>query len=123
MLDTSSDSPEDVLFDNYLKEADVAKLEKAAAKLDLSSVDNVIELLDKVGEPVPSKPLQFLAWRANPHRFHADTYFARLLADGRAAYLSNGTWIGPKAVATLAGFFPALAEREVDEYGEAALAE
>ncbi len=120
LLDTSTEgqSEEDVLFDNYLKAADVLKYQAEAKGLHPRKPDTVVAFLDKVGEPVPSKALQFLAWRADPDHFNAVSFFSSLLRDGRVAYLSNGTWIGPKAIATLSRFFPGIAEREVDEYGE-----
>jgi len=123
LLNTESETEEDVLFDNYLTASDVAKYEKAARNLDPANLDTVVEFLDTVETLVPSLALQFLAWRANPAKFRAADFFGRLLRDGCAVYLSSGHWIGPKAAAALAGFFPAIAEREVDEYGEGAPAE
>ncbi len=123
LLDTSGETADDVMFDNYLKTPDIAKFEKAAKKLDPTKLETVVSFLDEVGEPVPNKTLQFLVWRANPHRFHADAIFASLLAGGSAVYLSDGTWIGPKSVAVLIKLLPAIAEKEVDEYGESKQAE
>ena len=123
LLDTSSESEEDVLFDNYLTEADVARFAADAGKLSASDLDGIIKFLDKVKEPVPNKLLQFYIWRSNPLRFNAVTLFNNLLKDGRAVYLSSGEWLGPKAVEKLKGFFKSIAEREVDEYGEQKAAE
>jgi len=123
LLNVSGEAEEDVLFDNYLRASDLAPYEEAAARLDPRSVDSVVEFLDSVGEPVPSRVLQALAWRRERERFSPATFVGRLLADGRPVYLSTGHWVGPKGAQRLAGFFPALAEREVDEYGEAKAAE
>jgi hypothetical protein len=123
LLDVQSDSAEDVLFDNYLTAPDAAKYDSAAGRLDPAKPDTVVKLLDTVHAPVGNKVLQFLAWRANPERFDAVSFFTTLWNGGKAAFLSGGWWIGPKAAAALAGFFPALAAREVVELSESMQAE
>lgn len=118
LLDTEGQSEEDVLFDNYLKKPDVAKFDKQAAKLDPKKLDSIVSFLDAVGEPVPNKALQFLAWKVDPEKFDASNFFTSLRKDGRAVFLSSGQWIGPKQVEKLVKQFPALADREVDEHGD-----
>lgn len=118
LLSTQTESQEDVLFDNYLKPADLAPYEDAAKGIDPAKLDTVAAFLDKVAGPVPNKVLQFFAWRAKPGRFNAAAFFSSLLEDGRCVYLSGGEWIGPKAASALAGHFAEIAEREVDEYGD-----
>ena len=123
LLDSSSDNDEDILFDNYLTEADIARFQGDAGKLTGHDMDAIVKFLDKADEPVPNKILQFLVWRANPHRFSAAGIFSAMLKDGRAAYLSSGGWVGPKALEKLRKYFKSVSEREVDEYGEAKAAE
>ena len=123
LLDASSENEEDILFDNYLTEADAARFKSDAGKLDAADLDGIVKFLDKVKEPVPNRLLQFYAWKSNPNRFNAVSLFNAMLKDGRAVYLSSGDWIGPKAVEKLRGFFGAISEREVDEYGEQKAAE
>ena len=118
LLLTDAGSEEDVLFDNYLSAGDLAPYEKSAGKLRPNDIDSVVAFLDTSKEPVPSKVLQFVAWRSDPIRFDAAVFFASLLRDGRAAFLSGGKWVGPKAIEGIAKSFAAIAEREVDEYGD-----
>lgn len=123
LLSTASAEEEDVLFDNYLTEEEITPYSRAADRLDPGRLETVIEFLDAVNAPVPNLILQFLAWRANPARFVPAAFFTALWRDGRAAFLSCGHWLGPKAIATLAGFFPSIAEREIEEHGEGQAAE
>jgi hypothetical protein len=118
LLDTESESEVDVLFDNFLKASDVTKYAETAEKLDADKPDTIIAFLDAAAAPVANKALQFLLWRNAPDQFDAVKFFTALLADGRATYLSSGTWIGPKAIQQLTAFFPAIAAREVDEHGD-----
>ena len=123
LLNASSDNEEDVLFDNYLTEADIARYEGDAGKLTGADIDAIIKFLDKANEPVPNKALQFFVWRSNPFRFNAAGLFNAMLKDGRAAYISSGVWVGPRALEKLRKYFKAVSEREVDEYGEQKAAE
>ena len=118
LLFAEGETEEDVLFDNYLKRADLAKYDKAAAKIKPNSIDSVVTFLDSQDGPVPSRALQFLVWRSAPEAFDAVNLYTSLLQDGRAVLLSGQQWIGPKIVEKLESFFPAIAEREVDEYGD-----
>ncbi|MEP6756441.1 MAG: hypothetical protein ABJA67_13130 [Chthonomonadales bacterium] len=123
LLDANGESEDDVLFDNYLKAFDFVGYEKLGAKINPAKPETFTAFLDAVGEPVPSKVLQFLIWRADPINFDATEQFTILLHEGHAIYLSNGTWIGPKLAEKLISTFPALAEKEVDEHGDNAPAE
>ena len=115
LLETQGANEDDILFDNYLTETDIAMVAGLTGPVDAHDVDAVVAALDKAAEPVSSKVLQFLAYRAAPVRFHAETFFTGLYADGRAVYLSDGTWIGPALAARSATSFHAIAEREVEE--------
>jgi hypothetical protein len=119
LLDTSGETIEDVLFDNYLKLRDLEYYKKAAAHLDPQNLESVISFLDVLNEPISNKALQFLLWRVKPEKFSSTHQFTELLADGRCCYLNSGEWIGPKMVARLVGFFPEIAQREVEEFQEA----
>lgn len=123
LLIVDGTTEEDVLFDNYLKTPMVAKYDKAAAKLDPMNPASVAALLDAAGEPIENKALQYLAWRANPAKFNAERFFTTMWRDERTTYLSSGSWIGPALRASLESRFPALADREVDEYGDSKAAE
>ncbi|MGC8668289.1 MAG: hypothetical protein ACP5VE_09265 [Chthonomonadales bacterium] len=123
LLITTGPSDEDVRFDNYIKPSDLTPYEAASQGMDPEDVSSVVAFLDEVRAPVPNRILQYLAWRVNPRRFNPARFFTALLEDGRSVCLSDGMWIGPAAASALASFFPAIAEHEVDEFGEAAKAE
>jgi hypothetical protein len=119
LLDTTGESEEDILFDNYLKLRDLERYMASAAQLDPQDLDSVISFLDGLNEPVPNRALQFLLWRAKPDKFNSARLFADLLADGRCSYLNSGEWIGPQVVARLTSLFPEIAQKEVEEFQEA----
>lgn len=123
LLITTGPSDEDVRFDNYIKPADLEPFEAAAGRLDPEDVSSIVAFLDEVQAPVPNRILQYLVWRQDPKRFDPARFYTALFEDGRAVCLSGSLWIGPAAASALASFFPAIAEREVDEFGEAAKAE
>lgn len=118
LLIVEGETEDDVLFDNYVKRADLAQYEKAAAKIKANNLGSVVAFLDAQDRPISNKALQYLVWRANPEAFDGAKLFTALLTDGRAVILSGGQWIGPKAVQKLQSFFPGIAEREVDEHGD-----
>lgn len=118
LLVAEGETDEDVLFDNYLKRADLARYDKAAAKIKPGNIDSVVAFLDSQDVPVSNKALQYLVWRAAPESFDAHALYTGLLNDGRAVILTGEQWIGSKAVEKLQSFFPAIAEREVDEHGD-----
>lgn len=123
LLIAEGTTDEDVLFDNYLKAPAVAKYDKAAKKLDPTDPGSVAAVLDAAGEPIENKVLQFLAWRAAPAKFDAERFFSTMWRDERTTFVSSGHWLGPKLREKLETLFPALADREVDEYGENKLVE
>lgn len=123
ILDVQSGDPDDILFVNFIDEADVDALAAADDKVK-PTADNpasITRLLDEADAPVPSRVLQYLLYRRAPDRF-----------DGRSAYraifeafnshgafpLSDGTWIGPAVAHRLAGLFPVIAEKEVGDDAE-----
>lgn len=111
LLDVQADNAEDVLFDNFLEESDIAPY-------DTGTLDNgIVAYLDAIGRPVPNKALQFLAWRHDPTNFRAEDLLADLWASG-AVCLSTGVWLGPAVVAALSEKFPAIADRPVSEDAE-----
>ncbi len=118
LLAVQGENEGEVMFDNYLKTQHIAKYEPSMGSLDPYNLDTVIAFLDAQEEPVPSKVLQFAAWRASDRKLDPAAFFTGLLRDGRAFYLSGDLWIGPRAEARLTAFFPAIAEREVDEHGD-----
>jgi hypothetical protein len=118
LLVAEGETEEDVLFDNYLKRGDLARYDSAASKLKANDLPSVVKFLDAQTAPVSNKTLQYFVWQAKPEAFDAVKLFTGLLQDGQAALLSGGLWVGPKAVQKLQSFFPSIAEREVDEYGD-----
>lgn len=110
---------DDVLLDNYLEPEDVEPFAQAAASLQPTDLDSVVAFLDAAGEPVPNRVLQFLVWRVAQGDFKPEAFFNKLMADGRATFLSDTTWVGPAVAARAMGLFPAMAEREVVESAEA----
>jgi hypothetical protein len=51
-------------------------------------------LLNKAGEPVPNKVLQFLAWEVMHRAFSPQEFFADLFAHEEVYFLSSGHWCG-----------------------------
>lgn len=122
LLNAESETEEDVLFDNFLSEFDLAPYTDAAQILRGGDLESVVAFLDTVAEPVPNRVLQMLVWRADPGTFHPAAFFSALINDGRCFLLSDGTWVGPKAQESLSQYFGALAQRPVEETGAAAAA-
>jgi len=114
LLDVSSEDPDDVLFDNFLEPDSIAPFQAAAAKIKPGDVGSIIEFLDAVAAPVPSKVLQFLIWRLKPRAFAAEDQMAALL-DAGAVLLSGQEWLGPASAQQLIEMWPVLAQREVSE--------
>lgn len=114
LLDVRSEDPEDVLFDNFLESTDIAPYESAATAIKPGDPASVAAFLDAVGEPVPGKVVQFLAWRADPRGFEPMAFLNALLDTGAVA-LSTRMWIGPAVAAELGLAFPAIAERPVSD--------
>jgi len=123
LLDVSDSEEEGVLFDNYLKKADVDFFIASAEGLDGSNLETIYAFLDNAGVPVPNRLLQFLVWSAKKDTFDAQAVFSALWNDGRAALLSNGAWAGPKLLLKFGESFEGLAVREVDEHGDNTIAE
>lgn len=117
LLDTSSDTPEDVLFDNFLEETDVAPYASISNSVAADDPARTASALNAAGTPVPCKILQYLAWRADPARFDPVRFMVGLL-EGGAVLLSTRQWVGPALVEEMVGLLPDIAEREVaDEVG------
>lgn len=116
LLEVSSDDPDDVLFDNFLSEEDIAPYEKAAKTIRAGDIDTIAAFLDKVDAPVPGRALQFLVWRADPNRFRAETLMAGML-DAGLTLLSSQQWLGPGSLGRLLELIPEIAGREIaDEF-------
>lgn len=119
LLSTDEPTVEDVMFDNFLNEFDVAPYLEASQSIDPSDVGSIVAFLDAVNEPVATKIVQLLVWQHDTRAFDARRFYRDLLADGRAVLLSGGMWLGPRAVEGLTAYFSTLAQREVEESGEA----
>lgn len=119
LLVTDGPTVEDVMFDNFLNEFDVAPYLEASEAIDPTDLGSIVAFLDAVNEPVATKVLQLLVWRHDTESFDPRKFYRDLISDGRAVLLSGGKWIGPRVIAGLSAHFERLAQREVEESGEA----
>lgn len=79
LLVADADNAEDVLFDNFIEESEVAPYRKAAQKVQWNAADivgSVVEFLKAVGHQVPMKTIAFFAWEGlqsayKPERFYS----------------------------------------------------
>ena len=121
LLNTEETLEEEVLFENFLDDDDVFPYIEAAKEVGLT-VDNpgaAAALLNRVGKPLKSKAIQFLAWRTDPDRFNPMAFYSGLFSESGAEPLTDGTWIGPDMIASLIAQFPVIAQQEVSDNAEA----
>jgi hypothetical protein len=81
LLATSADSEEDVLFDSFLSDEDLAPYKATADKakwVEGDSLAGASDFLKKASIPVPGKVLQFFAWKADPTGFDAEEFYTAL---------------------------------------------
>ena len=121
LLDTEPITDDEVLFENFIKDAEIEDVEAAAKEAVLSSSDaaSITRFLNLCKKPVRAKVAQFLAWRADKDGFDAKEFYSNLFVNAEAQALLDGTWIGPEAVNRLSGHFPILAQQEVSDTAEA----
>lgn len=123
LLNISSDDVDDVLFDNFIKPMDVMALEEYESLIEPGKIESIYAFLNQVAKPVDSLVLQFLLWRKSPHKFNARKLIVTMLDNKEATLLSGGLWIGSDVEQRLAGYFPAISQREVDEKMEGVVQE
>ena len=121
LLDTEPILDDEVLFENFIKDAEVEEVEAAANSAKLSHLDSgtITAFLNLLKKPVRGKVAQFLAWRADKTNFDATEFYTELFLNSGAQALLDGTWVGPDALVRLAGHFPILAQQEVSDTAEA----
>jgi len=98
LLDLDDQDEEEILFRNFFLDED--ELTRFREKMGSFSwdpgkpVESAARLLNKAGEPVPNKVLQFLAWEVMHRGFRPQEFFAGLFAHEEVYFLSSGHWCG-----------------------------
>ena len=117
------DDEDDILFDNFLDDADVFPFEAAAIKTNLSihNTDSIAAFLQEINAPIKQKAIQFLAWRAleNKDEYDGHAFYQAIAATPDVALLPEGWVLGADYARSLTTRFPVLAEQEVSENAEA----
>lgn len=81
LLVTSADTEEDVMFDSFISDDDVAPYKAISEKADWVEGDvlaGASDFLKKAKMPVTVKALQFFAWKADPAGFDAEEFYTAL---------------------------------------------
>jgi hypothetical protein len=81
LLVTSAESEEDVMFDSFVSEEDLAPYKSIADKADWVEGDSLAgasDFLKRAKTPVPGKALQLFAWKADPTSFDAEEFYTAL---------------------------------------------
>ena len=92
LLAPTSDDEQDVIFDNFLSEEEVAEYGKfcpAAAWTPGSEADAAAGLVKECKLPVPMKILALFAWREIGEDFEPAGFYSRIMADERMLVLSD----------------------------------
>jgi hypothetical protein len=123
LLTLDQTDEDEILFDNFLDDADVFPYEAAAVKSGLIA-DNPASIgafLKEVGVPVKQKAIQFLAWRAleNKDEYDATAFYEQIVSAENAAFLPGGYVFGADYAKKLTAHFRVLAEQEVSDNAEA----
>jgi hypothetical protein len=120
LLDTQIEAEDEVLYENFLDDADVFPFEKAAKSAGLNGSDpaTYAAFLDAAGVPVKARALQFLIWKHDKAGFDAAEVYAGLFLESGAVPLTEEQWVGPALAQKLSAHFVALAEQEVSENAE-----
>ena len=99
LLEVTSDSEDDIIFDNDIDAADVKAAEKASAKVNLSSDDLasvVVKILDAAKSPLSGKAISLLRWRALGESFDSVADYDKLFGSDDLVWLSDGRWASKK---------------------------
>ncbi|MEN6522057.1 MAG: hypothetical protein ABFD46_13020 [Armatimonadota bacterium] len=130
LLVTDSSEPDDVLFDNFMEEDDVAPYRKLAKKAKWAAEDipgSATQFIDQFGQPVPVRVLAFFAWQQLKAAYDPLGFYATLLESDQIEILSTQKAISSdlkqevmKAIQVIASEIeelPAEAEEEAAETG------
>lgn len=117
------DDEDDILFDNFLDDADVFPFEADAVKSGLSIHNpvSIVAFLQAVNVPVKQKAIQFLAWRALEVKdeYDGQAFYEAIATTPNVFLLPGGYVVGEEYAQKLTTHFPVLAEQEVSENAEA----
>ena len=91
LVHPTSNSEEDVLFDNFMDESDVSPYRAAAEKaFSKGELDKSVEaFLKTVGRPVSIKCVLFFIWKANPEGYDPKAAYAALVSAENLIFLSD----------------------------------
>ncbi|MEN6372916.1 MAG: hypothetical protein ABFD64_12990 [Armatimonadota bacterium] len=130
LLITDSSEPDDVLFDNFMEEEDVAPYRKTAKKAKWDADDipgSAAQFINQFGQPVPVRVLAFFAWQQLKDAYDPLGFYTALLESDQIEMLSTQKAISSslkqevmKAVQVIASEIeelPAEAEEEAAEAG------
>lgn len=92
LLVTDATAPEDVLFDNFMDEDDVAPYRKVAKKAKWDAEDipgSAAQFIDLFGNPVPVKAMAFFAWQQLGEAYDPMGFYAALVESDQIEILST----------------------------------
>ncbi len=121
LLDTEPETDDEVLFENFLDDADVVQYHAKAKKANLSASnpESIAHFLDAACVPLKLKALQYLAWQLDKEEFDSLRFIDVLVTNSGAHSVLGGMWIGPALIKSLEAHFPILAQQEVSDNAEA----
>ncbi|MDO8683073.1 MAG: hypothetical protein Q7N50_06295 [Armatimonadota bacterium] len=82
LIVTDSDKEDDVLFDSFLSEEDIAPYLAISEKVNWvegAPLSGALELLKKTKTPIHCKILQFFAWKSDPFGFEAEEFYSSIV--------------------------------------------
>ena len=123
LLRVTSDSEEDLIFDNELSEEEVGALEKAAAKVDWTAGDvaaTAVKFVDAAKAPVCNKLIGLFQWRALGEAFDAVATFDKLIKSDKLVWLSDQRWSSKRMVEKYDAMLVKMADRLAEEIIEEA---
>jgi hypothetical protein len=136
LLVAQSESPEDVLFDNFMEESDIKPYRKAAGKIkwDAGDIpDSAAKLAIEVGHKVPIRVVAFFAWEALGSSYDAIGFYTEIIQSDKLVALSTQEVFAaeqkPEVMKALAEIeaeleeLPAETEEEAVEAGPVAVSE
>ncbi len=113
LLIPTSDEEDDIVFDNFLSEEQVAHFTEMCPSLKWNAdkiADSAVQVLKKCKEAVPVKILALMAWRELGEDFDAAEFYTQVLEDDRIVLLSDQRAYPADAVKEWTGALKAMAE-------------
>ena len=123
LLEVTSDSEEDIIFDNELDEQEIGALEKAAAKVDWAAEDvaaTAVKFVDAAKTPVHNKLIGLFQWRALGGAFDHVAAFDKLIGSDKLVWLSDRRWASKRMVEKYNTILVKMADRLAEEIIEEA---